>query len=158
MSTTNGITCEGARLSGARYGRFTKYDVSRFYDDGDGPVWIYRDAGGLLGIVRAQSWETAWSIVEDEILDDADPADVEEHEHEQMAEKRAKYPGETDEQIYGHDAPDLPEGCGYRSNGAGSNAWNQTGIYSEDLNGSALDLLTPEYMEECGIVLIWETW
>jgi hypothetical protein len=158
-TTTQGIKCEGARLAGAKYGRFgTRYDVSRFYDNGFGPVWIYQDAGGLLGIVRAESWEDAYEIVQDEILDDADPEDLAKYEAEQMAEKRLKYPDKSDEEIYAWDAPDMSEGTGYRSNGSGSNPWNQTGAYQEDLNGSQLELLTYEHMEDLGIVLTWEEW
>lgn len=158
-NTQHGIECESGRLASATYGRFeTRYPVRRFYDDGDGPVWIYQDAGGLLGIVRARSWENAWSIVGDEILDDANEAGIAEHFAEAYAAKRAQYPGQTDEQINAHDAPDLPEGCGYRNNGNGSNPWNQTAIYQEDLNGSQLRLLTYDDMAELGIRLTWETW
>ena len=38
------------------------------YDDGFGPLWLYREAGGLQGIVRAQSWEAAYEICQDEIM------------------------------------------------------------------------------------------
>lgn len=142
MHTINtGIACgDTARLRAATHGRFgTRYPVRRFYDDGFGPVWIYQDAGGLLGIIRAQSWESAWEIVTDEILDDADP--------DYLAD-----PG------YAVGADELPEGCGYRSSGNGSKPWNQTPIYQEDMNGSQLDLLTPETMEELGIILQWVSW
>lgn len=135
-NTQRGIECESGRLAGATYGRFdVRYPVRRFYDDGFGPVWIYQDAGGLLGIVRAQSWDDAWSIVEDEVLDDANEDDL-----------RA---ATSDE---------LPEGCGYRPNGMGSNPWNETPVYQEDLNGSELRLLTYDDMAELGIRLTWETW
>jgi hypothetical protein len=138
--TTHGIEAgENALLIGAKHGRYTSYDVKRLYDDGSGPVWIYQDASGLLGIVRAETWEKAYDIVMDEILDDADP--------DYLANP-------------GYDVPEdeLPEGCEYRPSGAGSNPWNQTAIYQEDLNGSQLELLTPEHMENHGIVLKWQTW
>ena len=38
------------------------------YDNGFGSLYAYRDAGGLVGLVRASSWEDAWYLVEDEIL------------------------------------------------------------------------------------------
>ena len=38
------------------------------YDDGFGPLFIHRDAMGISGIVRAQTWEDAYSICEDEFF------------------------------------------------------------------------------------------
>jgi len=141
MRANTGIECESGRLAGATSGRYgTRYPVSRFYDDGFGPVWIYQDAGVLLAIIRAQSWESAWDIVCDEVLDDADATDPD------LLAALADENGE------------LPEGYGFRPNGNGSNLWNQTGIYSEDLNGSDLRLLTAEDMERHGIILQWESW
>jgi hypothetical protein len=42
------------------------------YDDGYGPLWIHRDSMGILGIVRAQSFEDAYGICEDEFFPEAD--------------------------------------------------------------------------------------
>ena len=42
------------------------------YDDGYGPLWISRDSMGINGIVRAQTWEDAYSICEDEFFSEAD--------------------------------------------------------------------------------------
>lgn len=42
------------------------------YDDGFGPLWISRDSMGINGIVRAQTWETAYEICEDEFFPEAD--------------------------------------------------------------------------------------
>ena len=42
------------------------------YDDGFGPLWIHRNSIGISGIVRAQTWETAYSICEDEFFPEAD--------------------------------------------------------------------------------------
>lgn len=42
------------------------------YDDGFGPLWIMRDSMGIMGIVRAQTWEEAYSIAEDEFFPEAD--------------------------------------------------------------------------------------
>ena len=47
-----------------------------FYDDGYGPLYVYHDQCGhfsfVAGIVRARSFETAYEIVEDEFLPEAD--------------------------------------------------------------------------------------
>lgn len=40
----------------------------KIYDDGFGPLWVYRESLGVMGIVRAQSYESAWDCVLDEIL------------------------------------------------------------------------------------------
>lgn len=42
------------------------------YDDGCGPLFIHRDSMGISGIVRAQTWEDAYSICEDEFFPEAD--------------------------------------------------------------------------------------
>ena len=52
-------------LVGAR----TKYGTQlHVYDDGFGPVWLYREADGLTGVVRARTWESAYEICQDEIM------------------------------------------------------------------------------------------
>jgi hypothetical protein len=42
------------------------------YDEGFGPLWISRNSIGINGIVRAQTWEGAYSICEDEFFPEAD--------------------------------------------------------------------------------------
>lgn len=42
------------------------------YDDGFGPLWISRNSIGVNGIVRAQTWEDAYDICEDEFFPEAD--------------------------------------------------------------------------------------
>jgi hypothetical protein len=42
------------------------------YDDGWGELYIHRDSMGISGIVRAKSWEDAYSICEDEFFPDCD--------------------------------------------------------------------------------------
>ncbi len=42
------------------------------YDDGFGPLWIYRDSMGISGIVRARTSGVAYSICEDEFFPEAD--------------------------------------------------------------------------------------
>lgn len=52
------------------------------YDDGFGELYIHRDSMGISGIVRAQSWEDAYGICEDEFFPEAS---------ETMDEIRAEY-------------------------------------------------------------------
>lgn len=42
------------------------------YDDGFGPLFIHRDSMGVSGIVRAKTWEDAYSICEDEFFPECD--------------------------------------------------------------------------------------
>lgn len=47
-----------------------KYDIP-VYDDGFGPIFIHRDSMGIMGIIRALTWEDAYSISEDEFFPEA---------------------------------------------------------------------------------------
>lgn len=60
---------DGQRFNGASYG--SGYAIQT-YDDGFGPLWISRNSIGINGIVRAQTWEDAYSICEDEFFPEAD--------------------------------------------------------------------------------------
>ncbi len=40
----------------------------KVYDDGFGPLWVYQESLGVVGLVRALSYEEAWDSVLDEIL------------------------------------------------------------------------------------------
>ncbi len=42
------------------------------YDDGYGEIYLFRDSIGIQGIVRAEDFETAHSICEDEFYPEAD--------------------------------------------------------------------------------------
>jgi hypothetical protein len=42
------------------------------YDDGLGPLFVLRNSTGIAGIVRARTWEDAYSICEDEFFPEAD--------------------------------------------------------------------------------------
>ena len=59
-------------------GQTLKAAKSRFgysipvYDDGFGPLWISRNSMSINGIVRAQTWEDAYGICEDEFFPEAD--------------------------------------------------------------------------------------
>lgn len=59
---------DGQRLVGAK-SRFGHKIAT--YDDGCGPLFIHRDSMGISGIVRAQTWEDAYSICEDEFFPEA---------------------------------------------------------------------------------------
>ncbi len=69
MKTSNPLIEDSQRLTGAtsEYGH-----AILFYDDGSGPLFILRDSMGIVGIVRASSWEDAYSIAEDELFPEAD--------------------------------------------------------------------------------------
>jgi len=101
----------------------------KVYDDGMGALYAYRDAGGLVGIVRALSWHGAWETVEDEILTPIPEEDVPE-----------AYGFDTLEELQAAEDPDLVEGYSYQPNATGS------GIVQHDLNGEALNKLTPDLL------------
>ena len=61
---------DGETLVSARYkSSGTEIPV---YDDGFGPPFIHRHSIGVSGIVRARTWEDAYSICEDEFFPEAD--------------------------------------------------------------------------------------
>ena len=69
MKTQCDLIQDSQRLAGAR--RNGLYDIP-VYDDGFGPLFIHRDSMGISGIVRARTWEDAYSICEDEFFPEAD--------------------------------------------------------------------------------------
>ena len=104
------------------------------YDDGFGPLWAVSNCFGVIGVIRAQTWEDAWSIAEDEIFTRASEEDIASFEEE-----------------YGPDWMD--DGCWNESYGFSGN----NGIYEKDLNGDYLNPLTTKDCEEWGITLEIET-
>jgi hypothetical protein len=51
----------------------TKHGSSiQVYDDGFGNIYISRDSMGIVGIVRARTWEDAYGICQDEFFPEAD--------------------------------------------------------------------------------------
>lgn len=64
---THVITDEQALNGASRNG----YEIPT-YDDGYGQLYILRDSLGIRGICRAQSWEDAYGICEDEFFPEAD--------------------------------------------------------------------------------------
>jgi hypothetical protein len=67
----NELITDEQRFNGAKYGSSAQYSI-KTYDDGYGPLWISRNSIGINGIVRANSWEDAYSICEDEFFPEAD--------------------------------------------------------------------------------------
>ena len=126
---------DGQALTGAKT-RFG-YDI-RTYDDMFGPLWVLRTTLGIGGIVRAQTWEEAYEICEDEIFPSVD------------AEEMESWPTEFGENWW-EDAC-WQEQFGYRPNGQ-RDAEDETGFYWRDLNGEYLDMLTPELVKELEIAL-----
>ncbi len=61
---TTVLTDDDSLLS-ARYDHGVPIPV---YDDGYGPLWVLQAPLGIVGIVRAQTWEDAYSIAEDEFF------------------------------------------------------------------------------------------
>jgi hypothetical protein len=162
------------------------------YDDGYGQLWISRSSTGINGIVRAQSWEDAYSICEDEFFPEAyetmeeivkeygfkrervkivkDSSVTVATEHCAAGERIARYPEDYPEgrlkpefirwETIETTDPDawmdnglFQDAFGFRSNGPNSRDTLKHCIYAKDLNGDALDLVTPELLEELGIVL-----
>lgn len=75
MTKTTDIISDGDTLVSACY-KSSEYAI-KTYDDGYGPLWISRNSIGINGIVRARTWEDAYSICEDEFFPEA-PESIEE--------------------------------------------------------------------------------
>ena len=178
MSTN--LISDGQSLVGAK----TRFDSPiRIYDDGFGPLFIHRDSMGITGIVRAQTWEDAYSICEDEFFPEA---------NETVEELRKEYNFKREERkmvrVNGVERLETPadylngylmgefvkwitfvspcedengwvenalfqEAFGFRPNGPNKDDKIGHGIYAKDLNGDALDLLTPELLAALEIKL-----
>ena len=108
----------------------------KVYDDGIGPLWVYRNSLGIVGIVRAQTWEDAYDTILDEILVPLSPEDVEEYAYDPDGGGN-------------RERGELAEGHHYMAN-----AGTSTGIVSTDLNGESLDELTPEMVADWDIKLV----
>jgi hypothetical protein len=187
MKQTELIT-DGQSFDGAVYGR-SDYQIN-VYDDGRGPLWISRNSIGISGIVRAQTWEDAYSICEDEFFPEASET-IEEivkeygfkREHVKVvkdssilvatehcaAGERFAIPSDYAPRLIPQfvrwatvETPDpeawsenelFQEAFGFRNNGPNSTDVQKHGIYSKDLNGDYLDLLTAEMIDDLGITL-----
>ena len=115
-----------------------------FWDDGSGPLWIHRDSMGITGIIRAQTWEDAYSAAEDELFPAGD-----EDAAEAMREIEATPEGEERDHLQAC----FDEVYGYRGSARQMPDGTLSSIYSKDLNGDSLDPLTDELAEQLEITL-----
>lgn len=118
------------------------------YDDGYGPLFILRDSMGIQGIVRARTWADAWSIAEDEFFPAGD-----ENAHEEMDRIEDMPDGPEKD----HAQACFDEAYGFRGNSRAMPDGTESSIYAKDLNGEALDVLTPELIAKLEISLEIET-
>lgn len=149
------------------------------YDDGYGPLWVHQNSLGITGIVRARTWEDAYSICEDEFFPAGDDFDPEEfktiymsrrelwlHEHGNSWEAwQALTEQERDEIVYHGSGKDVPfagefsdhpcwqEQYGFRNNARKEADGTLSSIYAKDINGDRLEPLTPEFARELGVVV-----
>lgn len=146
MKNQDPLIKDNQRLIGATnyFGRFI-----RTYDDGyDGPLFIHRDSMGISGIVRAQTWEDAYSICEDEFFPSADEEAIEEMKRiDTMPDGKEK----------NHAQACWDESYGFRGNGRKESDGTTSYIYAKDLNGDYLDRLTPALLSKLEITLQIET-
>lgn len=156
------------------------------YDDGFGPLYILRDSMGIQGIIRAMSWEDAYSIAEDEMFPDCDLTHeeiVKEYGFKRDTFKVIRDSNGVERRDESSDYPFSETGCsfvrwetietpdpeawsenelfceayGFRPNGFRDSKNPMSHIYAKDLNGESLDLLTPALVSDLGIVLNIET-
>jgi hypothetical protein len=163
MSPTAAIDPSELVLSFTHNPGYAKYPI-RYYDDGIGKLWIFRNTCGIVGIVRAQDEGSAYVIVRDE-FDKPIPADelheaygafdkllesLQERGYENTLELRRKVSRLTplyfrlisqNEELIQSGGLELIEGYEYQSNATG------TGIVAIDLNGESLEALTLELLE-----------
>ena len=124
--------------------KFTHGTPITVYDDGYGPLFIHRDSMGISGIVRAQTWEDAYSICEDEFFPAGDDEAGEEIEQiEAMEDGKEK----------SHAQACWYESYGYRGNTRKMPDGSLSSIYARDLNGDSLNRLTQALCNDLGIVL-----
>lgn len=107
------------------------------YDDGFGPLFMHRDSMGITAIIRAQTWEDAYSICEDEFFPAAD-AEAFEKPYDEMTD---------------HERACWDEAYGYRGNARKEKDGSLSTVYAKDLNGDNMIMLTPELLGQFGITL-----
>jgi hypothetical protein len=130
------------------------YEIS-VYDDGFGDLWISRNSIGINGIVRAKTWEDAYSICEDEFF--AEATETVEELIKEYGFRRDHKTVETPDADAWPDNELFQEAFGVRPNGPNASDKIGHGIYSKDLNGDYLDPLTPELLTDLNITLDIET-
>ena len=133
---TDSDALNGAQLEGG-------YDIP-VYDDGYGKLYIHRTSIGISGIVRAQTWEDAYSICEDEFFPAAD---------EEAGEESERIEAMDDGEEKSHAQACWDEAYGYRSNGKAMKDGTISCVYAQDLNGDCLDLLTHDLVTRLEISL-----
>lgn len=114
------------------------------YDDGFGPLFIHHNSMGISGIVRAQSWEDAHAICEDEFFPAGD---------DDAAEEQAKIEATPEGQERNHLQACWDEAFGWRGGSRRMPDGTLSLIYAKDLNRDSLELLTPEFLAELEITL-----
>lgn len=97
------------------------------YDDGFGPLWIMIDSTGIVGIVRASTWDNAFNVFLDEIIPPIGKDEIEDAYNENN---------------------ELNEGYAYQPNAHGS-----SGIVSLDLNGWFIEQLNQKMVDDLEIKL-----
>lgn len=118
------------------------------YDDGFGALYIHRDSMGISGIVRAQTWEDAYGICEDEFFPAAD---------EDASEEMQRIDAMEDGEEKNHAQACWDEAYGYRNSSRKEEDGTLSSIYAKDLNGDWLDVLTPALLAELEITLEIQT-
>jgi hypothetical protein len=145
MENVNSLITDGQSLIGAvnRFGRSL-----RVYDNGFGPIWIHRDSMGISGLVRAQTWQDAYAICEDEFFPsgDVDAAD-------EMAEIQALPDGEEKDHLQAC----WDESFGYRGNGRTEKDGSVSYVYAKNLNGDSLNVLTDDLAKQLEITISIES-
>jgi len=153
------------------------------YDDGFGKLYVWQTTCGNFGmvggIVRAQTWEDAYSICEDEFFPEADETVDELRKEYGFKREHVKIVRDANgvEREYTDGCLGMPfvrwetretpcddengwienelfqEAYGFRPNGANAKDTHKHGIYAKDLNGDSLELLTPELLARLEITL-----
>jgi hypothetical protein len=114
-------------------------EPEKFYDNGSGMLWHCRIPLMTEGYIRADSWEEAHEIWEDEIAprwkegEDPDPYDEEKEDREWKRNNPVLC------KKYEHACACWNEAYGYSPN---------NGVYCKDLNGNSLDPLTIRHLAE----------
>tara|TARA_E500000305_G_scaffold101267_1_gene94721 strand:+ start:435 stop:836 length:402 start_codon:yes stop_codon:yes gene_type:complete len=112
----------------------------RTWDDGFGPLWLYLESCGPwivpVGVVRAQTWEDAFSCVVDEIQADADPDDPDSYAR--------SYDPDADPE-------ELAEGVSWRGSGVPSNEGLESPMAQGDPGNERLVRVTRAELERHGV-------
>lgn len=124
------------------------YPVRYWTEDCGEGLWLYRDASGIMGVVQARTWETAYECVLDEILHPIELSEVPEAYGCESQEELDRLVAQAEET---GDYPELIDGYEYQPNASG------TGIVPVDYN-EFLEPLTPELLKDLGLQLRLERW